>query len=212
MNISFLGSFNLILWDRSLFFRLKFLWLAFFSKKVTGGDDGIRTHDPLLAGQVLSQLSYTPINLIIGFLLSPYLTYREKGFWASPCVLCPAYLSRKAFVFLLFTPRLFSLTSFFPFTIDLARGKHEVALHRLLSFYKSLRLVVGPSGLEPPTSCLSGTRSNLLSYEPMWLVWIFLSHLVSNLKEWYFTLPRLVSALDYLPVQSPVKYCRHCRA
>ena len=29
-----------------------------------GGDDGIRTHDPLLAGQVLSQLSYTPI---IGF-------------------------------------------------------------------------------------------------------------------------------------------------
>ena len=32
----------------------------------TGGDDGIRTHDPLLAGQVLSQLSYTPISL--GFL------------------------------------------------------------------------------------------------------------------------------------------------
>ena len=27
----------------------------------TGGDDGVRTHDPLLAGQVLSQLSYTPI-------------------------------------------------------------------------------------------------------------------------------------------------------
>ena len=28
-----------------------------------GGDDGNRTHDPLLAGQVLSQLSYTPIFL-----------------------------------------------------------------------------------------------------------------------------------------------------
>ena len=27
-----------------------------------GGDEGIRTLDPLLAGQVLSQLSYTPIN------------------------------------------------------------------------------------------------------------------------------------------------------
>ena len=27
---------------------------------IFGGDDGIRTHDPLLAGQVLSQLSYTP--------------------------------------------------------------------------------------------------------------------------------------------------------
>ena len=30
----------------------------------TGGDDGIRTHDPLLAGQVLSQLSYTPIKWV----------------------------------------------------------------------------------------------------------------------------------------------------
>ena len=28
-----------------------------------GGDDGNRTHDPLLAGQVLSQLSYTPVFL-----------------------------------------------------------------------------------------------------------------------------------------------------
>ena len=38
----------------------------------------------------------------------------------------------------------------------------------------SVTCLVGPSGLEPPTSCLSGTRSNLLSYEPMWLVWILL--------------------------------------
>ena len=34
---------------------------------VIGGDDGIRTHDPLLAGQVLSQLSYTPINMRFAF-------------------------------------------------------------------------------------------------------------------------------------------------
>lgn len=27
------------------------------------GDEGNRTLDPLLAGQVLSQLSYTPVNL-----------------------------------------------------------------------------------------------------------------------------------------------------
>ena len=32
-----------------------------------GGDDGIRTHDPLLAGQVLSQLSYTPIPRALRF-------------------------------------------------------------------------------------------------------------------------------------------------
>ena len=165
--------------------------------------------------------------------------------------------------------------------------------------------LVGPSGLEPPTSCLSGTRSNLLSYEPMWLVWcfhtwvfeVFLPHggddgdsmevcickrssvsqailnrgshpiipsfcrslmlgekiflmvemmgfepmtpclqgrcspswatppnrfgrrmenlfsLVSSVKKeaWTSFLPKM-SALSYLPVQSPVKYCHHCRA
>ena len=38
---------------RPLFSR----WFWFGS---SGGDDGVRTHDPLLAGQVLSQLSYTP--------------------------------------------------------------------------------------------------------------------------------------------------------
>ena len=35
-----------------------------------GGDDGNRTHDPLLAGQVLSQLSYTPIKWgLLSFLM-----------------------------------------------------------------------------------------------------------------------------------------------
>ena len=33
-------------------------------------------------------------------------------------------------------------------------------------FVFRLSSMVGPSGLEPPTSCLSGTRSNLLSYDP----------------------------------------------
>ena len=33
------------------------------SFNLDGGDEGIRTLDPLLAGQVLSQLSYTPILL-----------------------------------------------------------------------------------------------------------------------------------------------------
>ena len=39
-----------------------------FLSHLVGGDDGIRTHDPLLAGQVLSQLSYTPILLGFSFL------------------------------------------------------------------------------------------------------------------------------------------------
>ena len=48
----------------------------------------------------------------------------------------------------------------------------------------SLRLtMVGPSGLEPPTSCLSGTRSNLLSYEPLWLVCGFAHLNLSQVKD-----------------------------
>ena len=31
---------------------------------LSGGDEGVRTLDPLLAGQVLSQLSYTPIGVL----------------------------------------------------------------------------------------------------------------------------------------------------
>ena len=34
-----------------------------------GGDEGVRTPDPLLAGQVLSQLSYTPVWLGLYILL-----------------------------------------------------------------------------------------------------------------------------------------------
>ena len=41
----------------------------------SGGDDGIRTHDPLLAGQVLSQLSYTPF-----FVKGPSLNQTTKRF------------------------------------------------------------------------------------------------------------------------------------
>ena len=37
-----------------------------FGFSTDGGDEGIRTLDPLLAGQVLSQLSYTPIFEVMG--------------------------------------------------------------------------------------------------------------------------------------------------
>ena len=39
----------------------------------TGGDEEIRTLDPLLAGQVLSQLSYTPVAIpsFSGFFTDP---------------------------------------------------------------------------------------------------------------------------------------------
>ena len=48
--------------------------LSRFPSCTFGGDDGNRTHDPLLAGQVLSQLSYTPIGLGITF---SFVTFRS---------------------------------------------------------------------------------------------------------------------------------------
>ena len=38
---------------------------------ILSGDKGIRTLDPLLARQVLSQLSYTPINLATTYSPTP---------------------------------------------------------------------------------------------------------------------------------------------
>ena len=42
------------------------------------GDDGIRTHDPLLAGQVLSQLSYTPMVSPSSFVMSSFSQAHSK--------------------------------------------------------------------------------------------------------------------------------------
>ena len=171
MNISF-GSPNLILQDLSLFFRLKFLWLAFFSKKVTWWRwwDSNPWPPACRAGALPAELHPHKLNYWV--LLSPYSTYRVKGFESRPAF-CACLSLAEGFRLPPFSSSSLQLNSLLPFhDFDLARGKHEVSPIRLLSFYKLLKLVVGPSGLEPPTSCLSGTRSNLLSYEPMWLVWI----------------------------------------
>ena len=71
------------------------------------GDGEIRTLDPLLARQVLSQLSYTPTDAGLPFFKAIPIFYLMD--------ICP----------------------------------------------------VGLSGLEPPTSRLSGVRSNRLSYKPI---------------------------------------------
>ena len=80
--------------------RLAFSCLA-------SGDGEIRTLDPLLARQVLSQLSYTPTDAGLPFFKAIPIFYLMD--------ICP----------------------------------------------------VGLSGLEPPTSRLSGVRSNQLSYKPI---------------------------------------------
>ena len=57
----FVSSFSLLLSLSSIAEVLSFAFGTDFAcPGFRTGDDGIRTHDPLLAGQVLSQLSYTP--------------------------------------------------------------------------------------------------------------------------------------------------------
>ena len=91
------------------------------------GDKRDRTVDPLLARQVLSQLSYTP-----GIQTQADSDYRQVSVSTLP-------LSA-------------------PLT---APGRHAAVTCNLTKPF------MGSSGLGPPTSCLSGTRSNQLSYEPL---------------------------------------------
>ena len=98
------------------------------------GDEEIRTLDPLLARQVLSQLSYTPMDAGL-----------------------PSFQRRS----------LIHLCSVF---ISISQSLLA------LPFW-----VMGLSGLEPPTSRLSGVRSNRLSYKPIESGIHLLSHAVSSI-------------------------------
>ena len=90
--------------------------------KKFGGDEENRTPDPLLARQVLSQLSYTPTDA--------WLPLIERG------VSMQSGMARRLSV-------LYSVFRVYRFAL------------------------VGLGGLEPPTSRLSGVRSNQLSYKPI---------------------------------------------
>ena len=94
--------------------RLAFSCLA-------SGDGEIRTLDPLLARQVLSQLSYTPTDAGLPFFKAIPIFYLMD--------ICP----------------------------------------------------VGLSGLEPPTSRLSGVRSNRLSYKPRLILQKLRCHIITLL-------------------------------
>ena len=83
---------------------------------------------------------------LLSFDLPPFLT--------ANCSFLPDFIQKNLFKICL-KNYLFVSISLFGFQWSL----HFVDL---FSIY-----LVGSSGLEPPTSCLSGTRSNLLSYEPI---------------------------------------------
>ena len=104
------------------------------------GDEEIRTPDPLLARQVLSQLSYTPV----------YSKKASYGVTLFPTQMLPFEPARRV-------AKLLTLGAW----------------------------GLGSSGLEPPTSRLSGVRSNRLSYEPAWYLF-FLRRLERVLTECSF--------------------------
>ena len=99
----------------------------------TSGDGEIRTLDPLLARQVLSQLSYTPTDA------------------GHP-------LSRRSHMFCFFVVTVF-------YFFQPVSAPNDSFSHSLIRCPYAFRQV-GLSGLEPPTSRLSGVRSNRLSYKP----------------------------------------------
>ena len=134
---------------------------SFFARALClhlGGDKRVRTADPLLAKQVLSQLSYTPVYSLSSSLLLSASFFNGSHSRRFPVTPRSPPLLRKKFLdnrkvpqnFVLL-PTLLLSTSFF----------------RASALGASFEVLVGSSGLEPPTSRLSGVRSNHLSYEPM---------------------------------------------
>ena len=93
-------------------------------KSKFGGDEENRTPDPLLARQVLSQLSYTPTGIALTPFQDGKVCHRN-----------------------------------FKWRLDCPYFAYAVQVYQFA--------VVGLGGLEPPTSRLSGVRSNQLSYRPM---------------------------------------------
>ena len=108
-----------------------------FLSHLVGGDDGIRTHDPLLAGQVLSQLSYTPRLFILGFCFCKIL------FSHHPII---NVLIRAGGYLILRSKNFICEADFIRLRISLLRSKNFIA-HEVC--------LVGPSGLEPPIIYLS---------------------------------------------------------
>ena len=77
----------------------------------------------------------------------------------SPCALCSLTMCY------LGSSKNSKIAVFFTFNFSLSFTL--LALFSFQSAITSFRLLVGLSGLEPPTSRLSGVRSNRLSYKPM---------------------------------------------
>jgi hypothetical protein len=107
-----------------------------------GGGDRSRTDDLLRAKQALCQLSYTPkCSLLYSFIKDSFVRFR------------------------IFRRIYFRASSILRNRLGYSLVLKIFAFLSTLAWQKSI--LVGLSGLEPPTSRLSGVRSNRLSYRPI---------------------------------------------
>ena len=131
--------------------HVPFALLCLVSNKAfkRSGDKGIRTLDPLLARQVLSQLSYTPA----------WAYY----FYHFSCFLSSVFLSHTVSSIVPSAVQVLTIV----FGMGTGVSPARIATRNVCKRINPSSLTMGLSGLEPPTSRLSGVRSNRLSYKPI---------------------------------------------
>ena len=129
-------------------------YIECYTVSCVGGDEEDRTPDPLLARQVLSQLSYTPKFPLI---------LRQDCLGIQPYSLrCLSLSEWKLLSFSVSPIWLLVILNRLCFFCDC-----RVCWYAIEQKNNKLSKLVGLSGLEPPTSRLSGVRSNRLSYRPI---------------------------------------------
>ena len=111
-----------------------------------------------------------------------------------------------------FTVNLFSISCFVICALLFPNAFYLICFSRYLCFIQFSRYcLVGSSGLEPPTSRLSGARSSLLSYEPSSFVLTFLLPPSGGDEEIRTLDPLLagqvLSQLSYTPIVLPRLLC-----
>ena len=104
--------------------------------------------------------------------LNPFVSTSALGFLCLDYLLCISFAGKRSFrlrVVFLSAQTLRWWAQVDSSLSPLTRPYTSYKLSLVLSPLATPLLVVGSSGLEPPTSRLSGARSNLLSYEPIWI-------------------------------------------
>ena len=131
---------------------------------------------------------------ICSFLLFPFLYSVFNDHWSLPAATSVKNFSRSFDLVSQAKPKfLLELTSI----VSFRTGWHNVDRRPLVFSHSSPTFtfcfpfvcdsfwsLVGTSGLEPPTSRLSGARSNHLSYAPLWLSVAF-SFCASRFRDWW---------------------------